>query len=60
MEIVVNLSDLSQILVLHLPSSHTLLACFVGVGEQNLVDNDVVNVDFLLCEFNSKSLGFIH
>jgi len=60
MEIVIDLCDLSQILVLHLPAGNALLAGFIRVGEQNLVDYNVVNVDFLFSEFDGQSLGLVH
>lgn len=49
MEVVVDLRDLSQVFVLHLASVLAFAAVLAGVGVENLVDHDVVDVDFLLC-----------
>jgi hypothetical protein len=40
---------LSQVFVLHLASVLAFAAVLAGVGVENLVDHDVVDVDFLLC-----------
>jgi hypothetical protein len=48
-EVVVDLRDLSQVFVLHLASVLAFAAVLAGVGVENLVDHDVVDVDFLLC-----------
>jgi hypothetical protein len=52
MEVIVDLSNLSQVLVLHPSSSDTLLAIFGRVRETNLVNDDVTDVDLLLRHFN--------
>jgi hypothetical protein len=60
MEIIIDLSDLSQVLVLHLSPGDTLFAGFCGVGEQNLIDHDVVNVDLLLSQLDCQSFSLVH
>jgi len=59
-EIVIDLSDLSEVLLLHLATGDALLARAVRVWEKNLVDYDVVNVDFLFCQLASQSFCFVH
>jgi len=59
-EVVVDLSDLSQVFVLHLASVLALTAVLRWVRVQYLVDNNVVDVDFLLSEFYRKALSFVH
>jgi len=48
MEVIVDLLNLSQVLVLHLSPGYALLAGFMRIWEQHLVNNNVVNVDLLL------------
>jgi len=60
MEVVVNFLNLSQVLVLHLSPRNALSAGLIWIWEQYLVNYDIVNVDFLLGQFDSKSLGLIH
>ena len=60
MEIVINLLDLCEILVLHSTASLALGAVLARVWEQDLVNNNVVNVNFLLGELNSQSLSLVH
>jgi len=52
MEVIVDLLNLSQVLVLHLSPGYALLAGFMRIWEQHLVNNNVVNVDLLLGQFN--------
>ncbi len=58
-EIVVNFFELSDVLVLHLTAGRALTARVFLFGEANLVDDDVVNVDFELSEFNGKALSLV-
>ena len=51
-EVIVDLSNLSQVLVLHPSSCNTLFAIFGWVRETNLVNDDVADVDLLLCHFD--------
>ena len=60
MEIVINLLDLCEILVLHSTASLALGAVLAGVGEQDLVNNNVVNVNLLFGKLNGQSLGLVH
>jgi len=60
MEVIVNLLNLRQILVLHFASRHTLFATLIRIGEENLIYDDVVNVDFLFGQFNGKSFRLVH
>jgi len=59
-EVVINLCNLCEVLVLHLPTSLALAAVLGGVGEQDLVDYNVVDVDFLLGELDGETLSFVH
>ena len=59
-EVIVNFLDLSQVLVLHLSSGSALLAWVCRIWEENLVNDDVSNVDFLLCKLDGQSFCFIH
>jgi hypothetical protein len=59
-EVVIDFFDLSQIFILHLSSGNALLASGCFAWEQYLVDYNVVNVDFHLCELDSQSLSFVH
>ena len=58
-EVVVYLLDLREVLVLHLAAGLALRAVLSGVGEQGLVDDDVVDVDFLLGELDGEALGLV-
>ena len=60
MEVIVNLLDLCEVLVLHAASSLALSAVLIGVGEENLVDYNVVDVDLLLGQLNCKTLRLVH
>ena len=60
MEVIVNLLNLCQILVLHFASCHTLFAALVRIGEENLIYDYVVNVDFLFSQLYRKSLRLVH
>ena len=60
MEIVINLLDLCEVLFLHSTASLALGAVLAGVGEQDLVDYNVVNVNLLLGELDGQSLCFVH
>ena len=60
MEIIVYLLNLSQILILHASACSTLGAVLTGIGEEDLVYHNVVDVDFLLGKLNSQSLSLIH
>ena len=57
-EILVQLQDLVEVLLLHLGTclAHPALI----VGEQDLVDDDVVNVDVKLRQLLNQALSFIH
>ena len=60
MEIVIDLGNLSEVLFLHPSSGLAFGAVLRWIWEQNLVDNDVVDVDLLLGELDSQTLGFVH
>ena len=60
MKVVVDFLDLSQIFVLHLATCYALFTILSWVGEQNLIDHDVVNVDLLLRKLDCESLSFVH
>ena len=60
MEIVVNLLDLSEVLVLHASTGLALGAVLGGVWEQDLVDYNVVDVDLLLGQLDRQSLRLVH
>ena len=60
MEIVIDLGNLSEVLFLHSSSGLAFGAVLRWIWEQNLVDNDVVDVDLLLGELDSQTLGFVH
>lgn len=59
MEIIVYLLDLSDVLILHLPSCCALPAWVVLLREHHLIDHDVVDVNVELCQLNSQSLSFV-
>ena len=59
-EVIIDLLNLSEVLVLHASTSRALRAILRWVGEQDLVDDDVVNVDLLLGQLDSKALGLVH
>jgi len=46
-KVVINLSNLCEVLFLHLTTSLALTAVLTGVWEQDLVDYNVVDVDLL-------------
>lgn len=51
-EVVEDFPYLGQVLVLHLSPSSALLARRAWVGEQDLVDDDVADIDVLLGELD--------
>lgn len=59
-EVVVNFLDLSEVLVLHAAARLALLTVLSGVGEQDLIDHDVVDVDLLLGQLDSETLSLVH
>lgn len=59
MEVIIDLFDLSDVLILHLSPGRTLPARLFGITEDDLIDDDIVNVNIELSQFNSKSLSFI-
>ena len=60
MEIIVDLGYLCEVLLLHLASCFTLATILLRIREQDLVNHYIMNVDFLLGEFNRQSFCFIH
>ena len=60
MEVIVNLLNLCEVLVLHSATSYALGTVLGGVWEQNLVDYNVVDVNLLLGQLNSKSFRLVH
>ena len=60
MEIVVNLLNLCEVLVLHSATSFALGAVLGRIGEQNLVDYNVMDIDFLLGQLDSQSFSLVH
>ena len=60
MEVVIDLLNLSEILVLHTATSFAFGAVLVGVREENLVNDNVVDVDLLLGQFDRQSLCLVH
>lgn len=59
-EIVINLLNLCEVLVLHSATGTALGAVLGGVGEEHLVDYNVVDVNLLLCQLNSESFRLVH
>ena len=47
-EVIIDLLNLSEVLILHLSTGRALRAVLGWVWEQDLVDHDVMNVDLLL------------
>lgn len=58
-EIIIYLSNLGDILILHLPPSQAFPAWLICFWEYYLVNDDIMNVDVKLCKLNSKSFCFI-
>ena len=48
-KVVVDLRDLSKVLVLHFSTCKAFFACLSWFREKDLVNDDVVDVNFLLC-----------
>lgn len=59
-EVVVDLLNLCEVLVLHAATSLALGAVLRRVGEKDLVDYNVVDVDLLLGQLDGQSLGLVH
>ena len=60
MEIIIDLSDLSKVLLLHFASGLTFATVLGRVREEDLIDDDVVDVDLLLGQFDGQSLRLVH
>lgn len=58
-ELVVELVRLVQVLLLHLVPDLAVLAVGAGLGEEELVDDDVVRVDLVRGELLHEPLGFV-
>ena len=51
-EVIIYLIELRDVFVLHLSACSALPARVICLGEANLVDNNVVNIDFELSQLN--------
>ena len=60
MEIIIDLRNLSEVLLLHFASSLTFATVLGRVREEHLVDDDVVDVNLLLGQFDGESLCLVH
>lgn len=58
MEVFVEFDDLVEVLLLHLRAGLAHLA--LVLGEEDLVDDDVVDVDVELSKFLDKAFGLVH
>jgi hypothetical protein len=52
MEVIIDLFNLSDVFILHLSSGSAFLAWLLGVTEDNLIDDYVVDVDVELSELD--------
>ena len=59
-EVIVNLLNLCEVLVLHLASGFALSAVLPRVREQNLVDYNVMDVDFLFGQLDRQPFRLVH
>ena len=59
-EVVVNLLDLREVFVLHLPPCLTFLAVLGRVWEEHLIDDDILDVDLLLGELDRQAFRLVH
>jgi len=59
-EVIIDLLDLGQVFILHLPPCGTLLAWSAWVREEDLVDDNISYIYFLFSKFNCESLGLVH
>lgn len=59
-EIVVDFLNLDQVFILHFSTGLAFWAILRRVGEQNLVNNNISNINLLLGQLNTKSLSFVH
>ena len=60
MEIIIDLCNLSKVLLLHFASGLTFATVLGRVGEEDLINDDVVDVDLLLGQLNGQSLCLVH
>jgi len=56
---VVEFMRLVEIFLLHLVSDLAVFAVRGGFGEEKLVDDDVVSIDFVRCEFLNETLRLV-
>lgn len=59
MEVIVYLINLDDVFFLHVAPGFTLATGVDGLREADLVDHDVVDVDFELGELNGEALGLV-
>ena len=60
MEVIVDFLDLCEVFVLHSATSLALGTILVWIWEQDLVDYNVMNVNFVLGELDGQPLCLVH
>ena len=58
-EVIIDLLELSDVFILHLPPGRAFPAGVIGLREADLIDDNIVNIDFELGEFDGESFSFI-
>ena len=60
MKIIINLSNLGKVLVLHPAPCFAFATILRWIWEDDLINHNVVNIDFLFRKFNCQSFRLVH